>query len=107
MTRAQIQAMMQKKQKPTPEIQTGIPNLDDDILDLDEDKAFDIENALEILNDQEVPAKAGNRKKLFEEYKEKMIEKVKLEKPGLKKSQYDALVFKEWKRSLENPTNQI
>jgi hypothetical protein len=45
-------------------------------------------------------------KKAYEEYMDKMMPRVKVEYPGLKRSQYLQMIQKEWKNSPENPMNR-
>ncbi len=45
-------------------------------------------------------------KKALEDYQDKMMPKFKAEYPGLKRSQYMNMIYKEWKASPENPMNK-
>ena len=45
-------------------------------------------------------------KKAYEEFQDKMLPKLKVNYPGLKRSQYLNMLQKEWKSSPENPTNK-
>lgn len=46
----------------------------------------------------------GRRMKAaFAAYKERQLPIVKEEKPGLKQSQYQDMIFKSWQKSPENP----
>lgn len=42
-------------------------------------------------------------KAAFAAYKERQLPMVKEEKPGLKQSQYQDMIFKAWQKSPENP----
>mmetsp|Transcript_9810 Transcript_9810/g.14756 ORF Transcript_9810/g.14756 Transcript_9810/m.14756 type:complete len:114 (-) Transcript_9810:1829-2170(-) len=46
-------------------------------------------------------------KAAYKAYEEVNLPAVKLEKPGLKLSQYKQMVFKSWQSSPENPMNKL
>jgi Coiled-coil domain-containing protein 124 /Oxs1 len=45
------------------------------------------------------------RKAAFKDYEERELVRMRMEKPGLKLSQYKEMVFKAWQKSPENPMN--
>lgn len=51
-------------------------------------------------------AKKVNMKALFSAYEERELERIKVDHPGLKLSQYKERVFAAWQKSAENPANQ-
>ena len=49
--------------------------------------------------------KRVNRKALFEAFKEVALPEIRADNPGLKRSQLQERVFKQWKKAPENPEN--
>lgn len=68
-------------------------------------EARSVAEALEALGVQEEEDKHPERrmKAAFAAYKERQLPIVKEEKPGLKQSQYQDMIFKAWQKSPENP----
>jgi len=54
-----------------------------------------------------VPTEAKSQKALYKEFEERMLPQVKEDYPGLRLSQYHEKIFGMWKKSPENPMNQI
>lgn len=52
------------------------------------------------------PGKKVNMKALFAAFEEREIERLKVDHPGLKLSQYKERAFSAWQKSPENPKNQ-
>ena len=73
-----------------------------------EEGASGIDAALSSLNIKSPAAsQATSAKALYKEFEERMLPVVKEERPGLRLSQYKEEIFKLWKKSPENPHNQI
>ncbi len=72
-----------------------------------ENHASGIDGALESLNISAGPQAAPSGKALFKAFEERMLPEVKAGYPGLKLSQYKEKVFQMWKKSAENPANQL
>jgi len=64
----------------------------------------DAVNVLSIEDPDRHPEK--RMKRAYEDYCDKMLPKIKVEYPGLKRSQYLNMIQKEWKGAPENPMNQ-
>ena len=72
-----------------------------------ENHASGIDGALESLNLSTGPQSAPSAKALYKAFEERMLPEVKADYPGLKLSQYKEKVFQMWKKSPENPANQV
>lgn len=73
--------------------------------DADDAGARSVTEALSVLGVQESEDKHPERrmKAAFAAYKDRQLPIVKEEKPGLKQSQYQDMIFKSWQKSPENP----
>jgi hypothetical protein len=74
---------------------------------MSENQATGIDGALSSLNVSAGPQTAPKAKALFKAFEERMLPEVKADYPGLKLSQYKEKVFQMWKKSPENPANQV
>ncbi|KAG7353613.1 coiled-coil domain containing protein [Nitzschia inconspicua] len=76
---------------------------------LDEENAVSgIDGALETLNiSAGGPAAAPSAKALYKSFEERLMPEMKKDYPGLKLSQYKDKIFQQWKKSPENPANQL
>eukprot|EP01056_Protomagalhaensia_sp_Gyna25_P002589 Protomagalhaensia_sp_Gyna_25__2588@NODE_2471_length_1067_cov_11_138132_g2047_i0_p1_GENE_NODE_2471_length_1067_cov_11_138132_g2047_i0NODE_2471_length_1067_cov_11_138132_g2047_i0_p1_ORF_typecomplete_len218_score61_90Ccdc124/PF06244_12/1_8e04Ccdc124/PF06244_12/2_6e30Toxindeaminase/PF14424_6/0_68Toxindeaminase/PF14424_6/2_8e03Borrelia_P83/PF05262_11/6_8BNIP2/PF12496_8/6_8_NODE_2471_length_1067_cov_11_138132_g2047_i0107760 len=71
--------------------------------------ASGIDAALEQLEEAPAPDlhPERRRKVAYKEYEEEWIERLKVEHPGLKRSQMKERIFKQWQSAPENPMNQV
>ena len=69
-----------------------------------EEGASGIDAALSVLN---VAETTKSQKALYAEFEAQVLPMVKEDHPGLRLSQYKEKVFQLWKKSPENPANQI
>lgn len=71
-----------------------------------EAEASGIDAALDTMKIK-TPGAATSAKALYNEYEERMLPQVKDDHPGLRLSQYKEKVWNLWKKSAENPANQV
>mmetsp|Transcript_27998 Transcript_27998/g.65821 ORF Transcript_27998/g.65821 Transcript_27998/m.65821 type:complete len:249 (-) Transcript_27998:96-842(-) len=68
--------------------------------------ASGIDGALQALNLSD-NTQASSAKGLFKAYEQRILPQMKEDYPGLKLSQYKEKIFQNWKKSPENPANQL
>jgi hypothetical protein len=66
-----------------------------------------IDGALETLNVSSGPAAVTSGKALYKAFEERNLAELKEDYPHLKLSQYKDKIFQKWKKSPENPANQV
>jgi len=66
-----------------------------------------LEGALQTLNIRVSGDDVKSRKALYRAYEEKMMSSIKEDFPGLRMTQYKEKIFNRWKKSPENPANQV
>jgi len=66
-----------------------------------------LEGALKTLNVRISGDDVKSRKALYKAYEEKMLPSIKQDYPGLRLTQYKDKIFNLWKKSRENPANQV
>ena len=74
---------------------------------MEDGAASGLDAALASLNVGVAPTEAKSQKALYKEFEERMMPQVKEDYPGLRLSQYQEKIFGMWKKSPENPMNQI
>ncbi len=73
---------------------------------LDTQDASGIDGALDAMNIS-VGGEPKSAKALFKAFEERLLPEMKEDYPGLKLSQYKDKIFQKWKKSPENPANQV
>jgi len=66
-----------------------------------------LEGDLKTLNVRISGDDVKSRKALYKAYEEKMLPSIKQDYPGLRLTQYKDKIFNLWKKSRENPANQV
>jgi hypothetical protein len=66
-----------------------------------------IDGALDTLNISSGPAAVPSGKALYKAFEERNLAELKEDYPHLKLSQYKDKIFQKWKKSPENPANQV
>ena len=72
-----------------------------------EEANSDLEGALKTLNVRISGDDVKSRKALYKAYEEKMLPSIKQDYSGLRLTQYKDKIFNLWKKSRENPANQV
>lgn len=72
-----------------------------------QESASGLDSALEKLNISAGGEEIKSRKALYMAFEERTMPSIKEEYPGLRLTQYKEKIFNLWKKSPENPENQV
>ncbi|CAO1637443.1 unnamed protein product [Sympodiomycopsis kandeliae] len=107
------------KKAPPPSKPAAGPGLDDALSSFSASNIDDALDALTLANESNAKDKVGSKagaidahperrfKAAFEAYKEAEMPRIRQERPGLRKQQYENELFEEFKKSPANPFNQL